>query len=218
MENYKITRKKASKMLNLSTRSVDRYIKSGKLRIKKDWKTILIHKEDIEKLMSSWDENKQEVIIPKKKEEKEEKKEKTKVEIKKWDSKKEHMKEIIEEPETEVQSSTTTIIEKKNSLETIYNDLREEINRKDDVIQNLSIKLGRAEEIAKNSISLIEFKKSQFLLEESRWYLSKEVEQLNTYKKTLKKKLRYEKRTNYILLTFTIILFATMVVVWFSKI
>jgi hypothetical protein len=54
------------------------------------------------------------------------------------------------------------------SLEPIYSDLREEIRKKDDVIQTLSLRLGKAEEIAKNSVSLIDYKKSQFLLEESK--------------------------------------------------
>lgn len=67
---YNITRKKASKMLNLSTRSVDRYIKSGKLRTKKDWKIIMINKWDIDKLMSNSKDIKQEVIIPNKNERK----------------------------------------------------------------------------------------------------------------------------------------------------
>jgi excisionase family DNA binding protein len=33
---YKLTRKEAADLLNISTRSIDRYIKSGKIRTKKD--------------------------------------------------------------------------------------------------------------------------------------------------------------------------------------
>ncbi len=208
---YNITRKKASKMLNLSTRSVDRYIKSGKLRTKKDWKIIMINKWDIDKLMSNSKDIKQEVIIPNKNERKNKETESQEKE------KKEHSS--VEEKEKIVTTSkTTTIMENNQWLELVYTDLKNTINEKDQLIQNLSMKLWRAEEIAHNSISLIEFKKSQFLLEESRGYLNKEVEDLNKYKKVLKRKLKYEKRTNYILLTFMIILFLTMVVVWFSKI
>jgi len=54
------------------------------------------------------------------------------------------------------------------TLEKIYLDLRTEIKQKDDKIAELSEKLGQAQEIAKNSVSLVEFKKSQFLLEESK--------------------------------------------------
>jgi hypothetical protein len=157
--------------------------------------------------MSNWKEIKQEVIVPKKEEK-----------IDKNINKTENIEKKCKKESTIKDNTTTIVQEKKHSIEYIYNDLREEINKKDNIIQGLSMKLWRAEEIAKNSISLIEFKKSQFLLEESRWYLNKEVEQLNKYRKWLKKKLRYEKKTNYILLIFTIILFITMVVVWFSKV
>jgi hypothetical protein len=54
------------------------------------------------------------------------------------------------------------------TLEKIYLDMKQDIKTKDQAIQDLSIKLGQAQEIAKNSVSLIEFKKSQFLLEESK--------------------------------------------------
>lgn len=196
MELYKITRKKASKLLNISTRSVDRYIKAWKLRAKKDWKIILIHEDDINKLLS-WNKKTQEVIIPKKEEKK---------------TKKEWKQEKIES------SKVSVIDDNNNSVEYIYNNLRNEIDKKDSVIQELSMRLWRAEEVAKNSISLIEFKKSQFLLEESRGYLNKEVDELNRYRRNLKLKLKHEKKTNYILLAFTIILFITMVIVWFTKI
>ncbi len=192
MTKYTITRKKASNLLNVSTRSIDRYIKSGKLRAKKKWKVVHINEEDINKLSCKWAKN-QEIIVPNK-----------------------------EKKKKEIKTENTVLIKdlnkSDNSIETIFNGLRKEIEKKDETIKELAIKLGRAEEIARNSISLIEFKKSQFLLEESKWYLSKEVEDLRKYRKFLKKRLNYEKKTNYILIVFTIILFVSMIVIWFSKI
>jgi hypothetical protein len=47
------------------------------------------------------------------------------------------------------------------------------------------VKLGKYEEVVKNSVSLIEFKKSQFLLDESKTYLTKEVEELKVEKERL---------------------------------
>ena len=44
---YKLTRKEAAELLNISTRSIDRYIKSGKIRTKKDWKVVCVNDEDI---------------------------------------------------------------------------------------------------------------------------------------------------------------------------
>jgi len=67
-------------------------------------------------------------------------------------------------------------------------------------------------------VTLVEFKKSQFLLEESKGYLGREVEDIKEAKDDLEKKLKYEKSTNYILITFVVILFLTLAFVWFVKI
>ncbi len=60
---YDITRQQAADLLNVSTRSVDRYVKSGKLRSKKEGKIIYIHRGDINSI-SGKEASKQEVIIP----------------------------------------------------------------------------------------------------------------------------------------------------------
>jgi len=141
---YKITRQQAAELLNMSTRSIDRYIRAGKLRSKKDGKIIYIHEADIDNIASGW-KKKQEVIVP-------------------------HQETVEKKESTKIVSNQNT----SSALEKVYIDLREEMKRKDSAIQELSIRLGRAEEIAKNSVSLIEFKKSQFLLEESKGFLNKE--------------------------------------------
>jgi len=82
----------------------------------------------------------------------------------------------------------------------------------------LSIKLWRAEEIAKNSVSLIEFKKSQFLLEESKDFLSKEVTDLKHDRSRLLRDLKYEKWTNSILMIFILILIVIWIVIWFVNV
>lgn len=86
------------------------------------------------------------------------------------------------------------------ALEKVYFDLREEIKNKDKTIQELSVELGQAREIAKNSVSVVEFKKSQFLLEESKSHMSGELSKLKKQTLGLQKKLKYEKTTNIILI------------------
>jgi len=190
---YKITRQDAAEILNVSTRSIDRYIKSGKLRAQKEGKIIYIHREDIETLSGWWD-SRQEVIIPK-------------------------QKAKVEEKTTHTSSSVSHSSSKEAStLEKIYLDLRSEIQKKDALIQNLSLQLWESKEIAKNSIGLIEFKKSQFLLEESKSHLNKEIEDIQDKKDELEKELKYEKSTNYILIAFIIILFFALGFIWFVKI
>ena len=104
------------------------------------------------------------------------------------------------------------------SLDSIYKDLRQEIGKKDEIIQKLSINIWRAEEIAKNSVSLIEFKKSQFLLDESRWYLNKEIEDLKSSNEKLNWDLKYEKTSNILLIIFVIALLIISGTVWFMQI
>jgi hypothetical protein len=116
------------------------------------------------------------------------------------------------------QSQSIIDVQSRTTLEKIYLDLRSELQTKDKTIQDLSVRLGQAQEIAKNSVSLIEFKKSQYLLEESKWHLSYELEDVKNEKQDLEHKLKYEKSTNYILITFCIILVIGVWTLWFLKI
>ena len=50
MKNYSITREKAAIELGVSTRTVDRYVKSGKLSYKKIANKVIIEKEEIFKV------------------------------------------------------------------------------------------------------------------------------------------------------------------------
>lgn len=193
---YKYTRQDVSDLLNISTRSVDRYIRSWKLRSKKDGKIIYIHSSDVDSIKNSW--GAQEVIIP----QKEEVIAKTK----------EHTTHI---PVTKEVGSTWS---GNAILSNIYEDLKQQIHKKDEIIQTLSVRLGKAEEIAKNSISLVEFKKSQFLLEESKGYLSNEVEGLKKDRNQLARDLKYEKNTNQLMVAFLIFLLIFVWIIWFVKI
>jgi len=186
---YKLTRQDVAEKLNISTRSVDRYIKAWKLRAKKDWKIVYVKKSDVENLMWWW-ASKQEVIID--------------------TVKKENKK-----------SKNISINSEENvawTLWAIYNDLREEIKNKDQLIQVLSMRVWKAEEVAKNSVSLLDFKKWQYLLEESKWSLENNVRDLEHEKEKLKTELKYEKNSNIILIIFVLILLWIAWTIWFLKI
>lgn len=193
---YTLTRQEAADSLWVSTRSIDRYIRGGKIRSKKEGKIIYINDADIENLKNG--SEKQEVIIPQK------------IDKENRQGKKEVKKEID-------QKYKSPISESKEVLENIYKDLKQEIQKKDEIIQNLSLQLWKAEEIAKNSISLMEFKKSQFLLEESKGHLSGELEKIKWEKSKIEKELRYEKSTNSIMIVFLILLLCLTAIIWFIK-
>lgn len=185
---YTVTRQDAAEQLLISVRSVDRYVKSGKLRVKKEWKNILIHSGDIRNLQ--WGKNpKQHVIVN-------------------------HQTQQT----VPIQEHAVSTEHQSNNLDRIYSDLKQEILKKDEIIQTLAMRVGKAEEVAKNSISINDFKKSQFLLEESKWALSSELKSLKDQKDSLFKKLQYEKQIKILLLLVSIFLFLTLFFVWINNI
>ncbi|MDD2908029.1 MAG: helix-turn-helix domain-containing protein [Candidatus Gracilibacteria bacterium] len=193
---YKHTRQEAADMLGISTRSIDRYVKSGRLRSKKDGKVVYIKLSDLENLISGGMVN-QEIIVEKKQA-----------------SNKSNNNEAYFSTSKEVDFPSNI----KNQMDEVYDDLRNEIKEKDVVIRELSIRVGRAEEIAKNSVSLIDFKKSQFLLEESKTSLNQTLSDLQAEKETITSELKYQKTNNLILLISLIVLFAIAGTIFLIKI
>lgn len=196
---YSITRQQAAEKLWVSTRSIDRYVKSGKLRSKKEGKIIYIHSSDIANLSSEGNDTKPEVIIPK-------------------ETKQTYSEAPSYTQAAKQQSNEMMDPQARATLEKIYLDMKSDIKIKDQAIQDLSIKLGQAQEVAKNSVSLVEFKKSQFLLEESKGHLAGENTDLKEKTQNLSQKLKYEKTTNYILIAFCVILILALWALWFLKI
>lgn len=196
---YTITRQDAAQALWVSTRSVDRYIKSWKLRSKKEGKIIYIHSKDIENISWISTDKKAEVIMPQEK-------------THSYSESKSHFQQA------RTTSSEVMDAQSRATLEKIYLDLRWEIQTKDKAIQDLSIRLGQAQEIAKNSVSLVEFKKSQFLLEESKGHIAHENSTLKDQAEELTQKLKYEKTTNIILLWTVIFWFIIIIFLLFAQV
>lgn len=196
---YSITRNDAADMLWVSTRSLDRYVKSGKIRAKKVWKIVYINSEDVDTML--WKNNQShKVIIPK--------------EEAYWS------KQVSQKENT----SGSGIVKKYDyekltaSFEKVFLWLREEINKKDEKIQELSVELWKSQEVLKNSISILEHKKSQFLIEESKIHLTNEISDMKSTNSKLDEELKYEKFTNKLLIAFVIILLSVTAIIWFVKI
>lgn len=190
MSMYKLTRQETADKLNMSTRSVDRYIKAWKLRAKKDWKIVYINQNDIDNFL--WNDNtKQEIIVEQK---------------------------DINNNSNKQKDITINNQDLSENLSNIYKDLKEEIEKKDQIIQNLAMRVWKAEEVAKNSVSLLDFKKSQYLLEESKENISKELDELKKQKEKIETELKYEKNSNIILIIFVIILLIISWFIWFIQI
>lgn len=178
---YSIDRIKWAKILNISTRTLDRYIRSGKIRSQKKWKKVFLNSDDVEVLKNWWIQEDYEVI---------------------------KSREIEVNPFTK-----TDLVSYKN----LYQDIVCKIEQKDNLIKDLSYKLGNAEAELKNSISLVEYKKTAFLLESSTNKIEHEKLQLEEKTSDLEKKLSTNKLLNTILSIFLFITIILLFVVWFSS-
>ncbi|MDD2565382.1 MAG: helix-turn-helix domain-containing protein [Candidatus Gracilibacteria bacterium] len=183
---YSIDRDEAAKELNISTRTIDRYIRSGKIRSQKKGKKIFLNTQDIEIIKNGGIQEDYEVIKPREKQE-----------------------------ET---GFVTKSIENSRSIKNLYEDTLRVIEKKDDVIKDLSYKLGRAEVELKNSIPIIEYKKTTFLLESTNNKSEEEKKELTNNIENLKDKVRSQELLNIIMIGIFSILLVVVFLVWFANI
>jgi hypothetical protein len=61
----------------------------------------------------------------------------------------------------------TKAIDNTRNYKNLYEDSQKMIEKKDDLIKDLSYRLGKAEVELKNSIPMLEYRKTTFLLESS---------------------------------------------------
>lgn len=196
---YNINRQEAADILGISTRSIDRYIKSWKVRAKKDWKIVFVNSDDIKNLNSGVSV-KQKIIVSNIESSAENVIDWVKENINTWVVKKAEYEKIL------------------STFETMYSGFREEIKEKDSKIQELAIRLWRAEEQKDKSVDLMEYKKVQFLSEEAKNELSKKLEKEKSEKQKMINELKYEKTTNKILIVFIVILFIISWIIFFMNI
>lgn len=108
---------------------------------------------------------------------------------------------------------------RREKLETDYKKLFEDeksaSERKDRIIQDLSYRVGAMEAELKNSISMIEFKKTTFLLESSKTKVEEEKTILNNKVADLQRKVSEGKTWNTALLILLIVLILLGFVGWF---
>jgi hypothetical protein len=134
---YTVTREEAASILSVSTRTLDRYVKSKKLRSKlSPSRNILIHAKDLEKLSKK--------PLPKKS----------------TTAKKTTAPKVEQAPHAE-----TIEIETENVEEKVFRDLYEEANSdlkaKQEKLEAASFRVGQLEAQLKNSVPLLEHKQKE---------------------------------------------------------
>ncbi len=194
--SFSLDRTEAAAALEISTRTLDRYVKSGKLRSKKVGKKVYVHDADLERVRH---------------------------ELSRGNDESPSVPEFAapETPEIVFFEDGSDSGFKRRPLLVDYRELFENaqksIEEKDRVIRELSFRVGQAEAELKTSVSLLEHKKTAYLLEaakakseEDRATASKEIE-------SLKSAVESERTTTAILVIALVFLLVGFIGLWFAS-
>jgi hypothetical protein len=184
---YSVDREKAAMLLGVSTRSIDRYIKSNKIRSRKLGKKLYLHDEDIERLRAG---GIQEDFV-----------------IMTGDS--DSYADTQDEAVVTLHSTPKHTMRDMVNYRDLYDQANEKITVKDKMIQELSYRLGQSETELKNTISISEYKKATFLLESAKSQWEEEKSHMSEKVSFLENSL---KREHVLVKTLVITLMVTFVV------
>lgn len=184
---YSVDREKAAMLLGVSTRSIDRYIKSNKIRSRKLGKKLYLHDEDIERLRAG---GIQEDFV-----------------IMTGDS--DSYTDAQDEAVVTLHSTPKHTMRDMVNYRDLYDQANEKITVKDKMIQELSYRLGQSETELKNTISISEYKKATFLLESAKSQWEEEKSHMSEKVSFLENSL---KREHVLVKTLVITLMVTFVV------
>ena len=145
MKHYGITRDDAASMLNISTRTIDRYIKSGKLSYKKIANKVLLAKEELNDLQNEFNMLRQGISS-------------------------ELVNEAAEQPMAVSPSTDLSHIEEKiDKFMLIFNEKDKMIEEKNKVIFLLQQRIGELETKIQNMVALPDYtKEKQEAIEEKK--------------------------------------------------
>ncbi len=199
---FTLDRYAAADSLAISTRTLDRYVKAGKLRSKKVGKKVFVHDGDLDILKN---ELGREVDDSARQEDVE------------FVSPKAEDGEIVFFDDVK----KDTGFRRKPVLvdyQDLFEDAQKRIDEKDRVIRELSYRVGQAEAELKNSVSMIEFKKTSYLLEAAK--TKGDEEKANAVKEVeaVTKRLESEKNITAILAFALAILLLGFLGMWFATI
>lgn len=196
---FTLDRDGAASRLGVSSRTIDRHIQAGRIRTRRIGKKMFLEDEDVETLRNMDPARREEDYV-----------------IIMDDDKNTSPKHEIVQPKGQKNlavADSTAVTE----LVRLYEETRGIIARKDETIQDLSYKLGKAETELRNTIPLVDYNKATFLLESAKTKGSEDTMQYSQKIENLEKEI--SKRNGAILslaLLFVLVLAFSVVFFFFS--
>ena len=182
---YTVSREDAAVQLEMSTRSVDRYIRRGKLRARKVGKMVWIHGQDLEVLRARG-----------------------------WQA--DYGDAGEDSPATSSALAVAAPAAPSAGLSEVLDALEKKMDEKDQLIQDLTYRLGKAEVELKNSVPLVDHKKVAFLLEDAKRNLDHERNEMENKVEDLARAVRSSSQVNALLLAAVLAALCTMGYMWYA--
>jgi excisionase family DNA binding protein len=198
---FTLDREAAADRLWVSSRTIDRHIQAGRIRTRRIGKKMFLEDEDIESLRNLDPARREEdyVVI---------------MDDKKMPPKHELLHSRESNHTIAVSAPDNTAV---TELVRLYEETRNIISQKDEIIQDLSYRLGKTEMELKNTIPLVDYNKATFLLESAKTKWTEDADRLAHTVETLEKEI--SKRNNAIIsiaLLFVLVLVFSVVFFLFS--
>ena len=183
-----IDRIEASKILKVSTRTVDRYMRKHKFKTRKDGRRVLIKKVDIDKIIKEnigrlidiKEDNLNELLIEKKT---------TSLTVKDIKIKK------IKEKDTEKQPVEQAIYKE------LYTEVKKDLTKKQDRLEAATYRVGQLESQVKNMVPMLDYNKKDKALQEAYGAMDQRAKQGEETIQKMEIKLRSERIAKWIYLS-----------------
>lgn len=150
-ENYTVTREEAAHQLDVSTRTLDRWLKSGKLKSKMISRNIFVHANQLAKLLRVQAQKKLRV-------------------------RKSDRAEDIAIPSS--QSFVTDQYSEEKVFRQLYEEVNTDLKAKQEKLEAASFRVGQLENQLKNSVPLLEYKQKEDELRQEAEAVKKNLDSL----------------------------------------
>lgn len=197
-ETYNLDRKAASKLLRISVRTLDRYIKSKKLSTRVVDGRVWLNKDNLqgflEKKSSAASVDSEDMSTPRMS---------IDVDVDNSDTgSQDYVHSMATVRKVSKEKSPSGVYKK------LFNDLKEEINEKQTRLEIANYRVGQLEAQLKNSIPLLEFHRENYEKKKKEQSLETKVNEQNSILLRVKTQLKYEKFNKRIFLTILMVILA----------
>lgn len=185
-----VDRNEASKILNVSTRTVDRYMRKFKIKTRKDGRQILIKRADVDKIIEKHVSPVTEVSNQ------------TAQETNQASQEKLAEKQlVIKDIKLKRKEKSNRNVIEQQIYKDLYTEVKKDLKEKQDRLEAATYRVGQLEAQAKHMVPLLDFNKKDRALQEAYTAMDQKNKQNTEVIQTMEEQLRTEKVAKWVYLS-----------------